>query len=424
MFKTRTLPARPRTLDDLRGLNTPSPLGRGGRGVRSEANHPRPYHPFDTPMPRLSLLLLPLFALAAPAADPFRKVAEQVNEKTVKIFGAGGFRGATNYSTGILVSADGHFVTIASQTLDTSELIVHLADGARRKAVVLATEPELDIALCYIRLDGKKKDEPNGLDLPFFDIAEAAKRKPAEAGDWVLAHSNLFEIAMRNEPVSVMQGNVTSVSKLHGRRGIFDFPYTGDVYVVDAITNGPGAGGGPLTTRKGELLGVIGREIKNGQSETWINYAIPVFAKTDIKDKDDKVTTVTVAQFVELAMKGEYKPNRRVKADKGAGGFTGIKFVPNVLDRTPPYVDELYADGPAAKAGVKVNDLISFVDGEPVYSIKSYLDIMSRTRPDGVVRFEVRRGDSLLPVEVKLGEWPKGMLPPTLPDPKKDEPKK
>jgi serine protease Do len=365
--------------------------------------------------------LLPLLLLAAPAAaaDPFVKVAGQVNEKTVKIFGAGGFRGATNYSTGVLVSADGHFVTIASQTLDTSELIVHLFDGRRMKAVVLATEPELDIALCYIRTEGKKKDEPNGLDLAFFDIAEAARRKPAEPGDWVLAHSNLFEIAMRDEPVSVMQGSITSFSKLHGKRGIFDFPYTGDVYVVDAIANGPGAGGGPLTTRKGELLGLIGREIKNSQTETWINYAIPVFAETEIKDDKDKVTKVSIPQFVELARKGEYKPILKDKKYVGQGGFTGIRFVPNVLDRTPPYVDEVIPNSPAAKAGIQVNDLVSFIDGEPIYSIKSYQAAMGRTRPGDTVRVEVRRGDNLQSVDVKLEEWPKGLLKPALPTDKK-----
>jgi serine protease Do len=367
--------------------------------------------------------LLPLLLLAAPAvaADPFVKVAEKVNEKTVKIFGAGGFRGATNYSTGVLVSADGHFVTIASQTLDTSELIVHLADGSRRKAVVLAAEPELDIALCYIRLEGKKDilKEPNGLDLPFFDIGESAARKPAEPGDWVLAHSNLFEIAMRNEPVSVMQGSVTSFSKLHGKRGIFDFPYTGDVYVVDAIANGPGAGGGPLTTRKGELLGLIGREIKNSQTETWINYAIPTFAETEIKDDKDKVTKMSIPKFVELAKKGEYKRILKDKTVVGAGGYTGIKFVPNVLDRTPPYVDEILPDSPAAKAGIQVNDLVSFIDGEPVYSIKSYLVAMGRTKPNDTVRMEVRRGDNLQSVDVKLGEWPKGTLKPAVTPEKK-----
>jgi len=365
-------------------------------------------------MRRICILALVLLASPVFAADSFMKVAQQVNEKTVKIFGAGGFRGATNYSTGVLVSADGHFVTIASQTLDTSELIVHLFDGRRMKAVVLATEPELDIALCYIRTEGKKKDEPNGLDLAFFDINESAKRKPAEPGDWVLAHSNLFEIAMRNEPVSVMQGSITSYSKLHGKRGIFDFPYTGDVYVVDAIANGPGAGGGPLTTRKGELLGLIGREIKNSQTETWINYAIPTFAETEIKDEKGAVTKINIPKFVELAKEGKYKPILKDTKIVGAGGYTGIKFVPNVLDRTPPYVDELLPDSPAAKAGIQVNDLVSFIDGEPVYSIKSYLVAMGRTKPGDTVRMEVRRGDNLQSVDVKLGDWPKGMLKPTV----------
>lgn len=366
-------------------------------------------------------LLLPLLLLAAPAAaaDPFVKVSSQVNEKVVKIFGAGGFRGATNYSTGVLVSADGHFVTIASQTLDTSELIVHLADGRRMKAIVLAAEPELDIALCYIRAEGKGKDDkgnfvPNDLELPFYDIAEAAKRKPAEPGDWVLAFSNLFEIAMRDEPVSAMQGAITSYSKLHGKRGIFDFPYTGDVYVVDAITNGPGAGGGPLTNRKGELLGLIGREIKNSQTETWINYAIPVFAEVTVKDEKNQDVQVSIPKFVDLAMQGKYKTIVKPKQNRTAGGFVGVKFVPNVLDRTPPYIDEVIPDSPAAKAGIQVNDLVSFIDGEPIYSIKSYLDVMGRTRPNDTVRMEVRRGDSLISVELKLGEWPKGLLKPTV----------
>jgi serine protease Do len=368
----------------------------------------------------LLLLALPAFAPAAdpvPGATPFAEVTRQVNERMVKIFGAGGFRGATNYSTGILVSADGHFLTTASQTLDTSELIVHLADGRRMKAGVLVTEPELDAALCQIKVEGKRPGDPTGLNLKhFYDIAAEAKKKPAEPGDWVLAFSNLFEIAMRDEPMSVMQGTVVSVSKLHGRRGIFDFPYTGEVYVVDAITNGPGAGGGALTTRKGDLLGVVGREIKNSLSETWINYAIPLTAKVDIRD-GDKTVTVSLTEFVDKAMKGQYKPVLKTVTTAGPGGYTGIKFVPNILDRTPPYVDEIYPDSPAAKAGIQVNDLISFIDGEPIYSIKSFNEYMKRTRPDMVLRVEVRRGDNLTPIELKLADWPKGMLKPTAPPP-------
>lgn len=350
----------------------------------------------------------------APAADPFADTVKTANKKLVKIFGAGGFARLNNYGTGILVSKDGHILTVASQILDTSDLVVHTYDGQRLNAQVLATEPELDAALIKIRLDGKKIDEPNGLDLDYFDFFEAAKRPPAEAGDWVLALSNTFEIALRDEPLSVQRGVVSAYTKMAGRRGVFEFPYTGDVYVVDAITNGPGAGGGPLTNRKGELLGLIGREIKNSQTETWINYAIPVFAEVTVKDEKNQDVQVSIPKFVDLAMQGKYKTIVKPKQNRTAGGFVGVKFVPNVLDRTPPYIDEVIPDSPAAKAGIQVNDLVSFIDGEPIYSIKSYLDVMGRTRPNDTVRMEVRRGDSLISVELKLGEWPKGLLKPTV----------
>jgi len=369
-----------------------------------------------------SLILIAVLALPAFAADPVGKQALETNSKMVKIFGSGGFRGATNYSTGILVSAEGHILTIASTTLDTSELIVHLYDGRRMKATVLVVEPELDAALLKIKVEGLKPTDPTDLDLPYFDIAQAAKRPAAEPGDWVLAYSNQFEIAMRNEPVSVQRGNVMSYSKLHGRRGIFDFPYTGDVYVVDAIMCNPGSGGGALTDRKGNLLGVIGREIKNALTETWINYAIPLQAKVDIKD-GDKTVTVSLPDFVAKGMKGEYKPVQKVNVASGPGGYHGMKFVPNVLERTPPYVDELISGSPAAKAGVQVNDLVSFIDGEPIYSIKSFNDYIKRTRTDTVIRMEVRRGDNLQTIELKLEEWPKGQLPPVPPKPE-PEPKK
>ena len=356
--------------------------------------------------------VITLLAVATPvsAAEPVSTVAAQVNEKMVKVFGSGGFRGVTNYTTGILVSAEGHILTVASQTLETSELVIHLYDGRKMKATVVVTEPELDIALLKIKVEGKKPDEPTGLNLAYFDFDESAKRPIAAAGDWVFGFSNQFEIAMRNEPMSVMQGMITSYSKLHGRRGIFDFPYTGEVYVVDAITNNPGAGGGALTNRKGQLLGIIGREIKNSLSETWINYAIPLNAKVDLRD-GDKTVTVTMPEFVAKAMKGQYKPVVKPIVALTAGGFHGIRFVPNILERTPPYIDELYPNSPAAKAGVQINDLVSFIDGEPIYSIKAFTDVLRKTRPGMTVRLEVRRGDNLQSIEIKLDEWPKGLLP-------------
>jgi serine protease Do len=222
----------------------------------------------------------------------------------------------------------------------------------------------------------------------------------------VLGFSNIFEIAMRDEPVSVQRGVIAAYAKMHGRRGIFDFPHTGDVYVIDAITNNPGASGGALTDRKGNLLGVLGKEIKNSLSETWMNYAVPIGAEVEVKD-GEKTVKISLPQFVELGMKGQYKPVKRPEVATGPGGYHGIRFVPNVLERTPPFVEEVVPGSPAAKAGIRVDDLISFIDGEPIYSIKSFNDAIKKTRPGMKLRFDVRRGDNLETIEIELGEHPK-----------------
>jgi serine protease Do len=341
------------------------------------------------------------------------------------VFGTGGFSRLNNFGTGIIISPDGHILTVASQLLDTSELVVHLYDGRRLKAQVMALEPELDAAIIKIKLEGKKITEPTGLDLAYFDVLEAAKRPHATAGDWVLGLSNTFEIALRDEPLSLQRGVVMAYAKLAGRRGVFDFPYTGDVYIVDAITNNPGAAGGALLDRKGNLLGVIGREIRNSQSDTWMNYAIPVNAKVDVKvkeivkDKDgkeneeEKTVTIQMTEFIRKGMKGEYTTIKRDNRSVGVGGYHGIVFVPNVLPRTPAYVEDVEPGSPAAKVGLRPDDLVSFVDGEPIGSINAFYEWMRKnTRPGAVIRLEVRRGESLQPVEMTLGTYPAKPKPP------------
>ena len=374
-----------------------------------------------------AVALLAFVPASAPAADPLADVCEKVNGKLVKVFGAGGFSRLNNFATGVLVSPDGHVLTAAGPLLDTADLAVHLYDGRRMKAEVLAVEPYLDMAVLRIKVEGKKNGDPTGLDLPYFDFATAAARPPAKPADWVLGFTNQYEIALRDEPLSAQRGVIAALAKLSGRQGVFDFPYTGDVYVVDAITNNPGAAGGALTDRSGNLLGVIGRELKNTQTNTFINYAIPVAAKVSVtvrvkadgKD-EDKTLNLSLPEFVAKGMKGEYKAVQGERPLLGEGGWTGIVFVPNVLARTPAYIEGVVPDSPAAKAWLKPDDLVSFIDGEPVGSITAVQEYLrARTRPGDKVRLEVRRGEGLQSVEIVLGTPPPRVAPAPPPEPKK-----
>jgi serine protease Do len=344
--------------------------------------------------PILAAAALLLVALPARANDSFAAVSDKVNAKLVKVFGSGGFKGLVSYGSGVLVSADGYVLTVATPMLDSQEVRVHLADGRRFHAKVVIVEPELDMAL--LKVEGVS-------DLEYFDIPQAAQKAIAEAGTGILAFSNQFRIAEREEPMSVQQGRISAFNKLPLRRGLNEAPYHGSVYVVDAITNNPGAGGGALTTRKGELLGIVGKELRNSLTDTWINYAIPIQATAKGK-RGDKEVTISIVELVEL--KDKYKPVDKKPKLAGPGGFHGIILVPNVVERTPPYIEEVVPGSPAARAGLKPDDLIVYVDGEQIGSINVFREMVEHSPPDTEFKIEVRRGDKLETVKIKL-EKPK-----------------
>jgi serine protease Do len=345
----------------------------------------------------VSIGALVLAASPLAAQERLTPVAEQVNRKLVKLYGIGGFKGLPAYGTGVLVSATGHVLTVNNHILNTPDVIVHLYDGRSYRAQVISKEPALDAAL--LKID----DKVDGL--PHYSIEQAAARPLATAGDWVLTFSNQFNIATRDEPMSVQRGVVAAYTELRGRRGIFEAPFSGHVYFIDTIACNPGAAGGVLTTRKGELLGLLGRELKNALSDSWINYAVPVQAKADIL-RDDKTVSVTMTTFVRESILGKYKTGT-LKEKGGTGGYHGAILVPNVVTVTPPYVEDVVPGSPAAKGGLRPDDLIVYIEGDLVPSIKTFRDILKAYPPNTVLRFEVQRGNQLVSLAITLAEQPK-----------------
>src|SRR5260370_23903594 len=347
----------------------------------------------------LGMVLVGSFLIVGglPGQQGFTTVAGQVNKKMVKLFGAGGFKGLPSYGTGILISADGFILTVNNHILATTDLRVHLYDGRCYPAKCLAKEPELAIAL--VKIDSEVDN------LPHFDFAKESARPLAGSGDWILAFSNQFQIATRDEPMSVQRGVISAHAELRGRRGVFNAPFSGAVYFLDVIACNPGAAGGIVTNRKGELLGILGRELRNTLTDTWINYAIPIQAKAEIQ-RDDKASSVDMATFVKEAIAGTYKQSeKRAKVDKG--GFHGIILVPNVVSATPPYVEEVMAESPAAKAGLQADGLILYIDGEIVHTIKMFREFMKGFGPGMEVKLEVQIDNNFKSLEFNLSDPPK-----------------
>src|SRR5687767_9449689 len=92
--------------------------------------------------PCMGLVLVLAGVATLQGQQSFTSVANDVNKKMVKLFGAGGFKSLPSYGTGILLSPQGHILTCNNHILSSADLRVHLYDGRFYHAKVLFREPE------------------------------------------------------------------------------------------------------------------------------------------------------------------------------------------------------------------------------------------------------------------------------------------
>ena len=305
--------------------------------------------------------------------DTLAETIDRSQAKIVKVYGAGGFRGMEGYQSGILVSAEGHILTALSYVLDTDRIGVTLGDGRRFEAKLLGGDPRLEVAVLKIE----------AADLPHFDLGLAVA---VHSGDRVLALSNMFNVAMGSEPASVQHGTVSVVTQLEGRRGVFETPYHGPIYVLDVTTNNPGAAGGALVTRRGELTALVGKELRNSLNNTWLNYAVPI---------EQLRASVAAIRSGKLVAQPELPPEQKPAHPMDAT-ILGIVLVPDVLERTPAYVDQVRPGSAAARAGLRPDDLILLVGNHLTQSCKALqkeLEIIDRADS---VKLTVLRGQELV----------------------------
>lgn len=313
------------------------------------------------------------------AGTTVAETIDEVQPKIVKIYGAGGFRGMEAYQSGMLISPDGHVLTVFSHVLDTDYIAVTLNDGRRCEATLLGADPRLELALLKIEEGG----------LPYFELSDSVA---VDQGARVLAFSNLYGVAMGNEPASVQHGVVSVKTELAARRGVFATPYQGPVYVLDAMTNNPGAAGGALVTRRGELVAMLGKEVRNARNNTWLNYAVP------IDELIPSVAAIRAGQLPpEAADDTPRKPQRPLTLE-----LLGIVTVPDVLARTPPYVDQVRTGSPAAKAGVQPDDLILMLDDRLIQSCRALRDELEMIDFEDPVKLTVLRGQQLYEVMAQV----------------------
>ncbi len=332
----------------------------------------------------LCLCCLLTFAGQALAEEEAKQATSWVDtlrvcqDRVVKIYGAGGIAGLESYQSGILVSGEGHILTAWSTVLDADTVVAVTTQGQRFDVSLVGADPRLEIAI----LKAQTTEE-----LPHFSL----KNSPTpQIGSRVLAITNLFGIATGNEAPSVQKGSLLATSSLKDRRGKSGVVYQGSIYVIDAMTNNPGAAGGAVTDWNGNLLGIVGKELRDPQTNIWLNYAIP------ISELQESIAAIIAGKSVaktETKIAEAANPHDLLKL--------GVVLVPDVLPKTPAFVDRIIPNSVAAKNGLLPDDLIIMVENDRIDSQTKLRTLLRTIDNADPVALMVQRGSEIVTVKLR-----------------------
>lgn len=324
-----------------------------------------------------ALLLGTAFAQLATTPE-LGEVNRFAQQRAVKIYGAGGLRQLEAYQSGMLISEDGFIATVASLVLDQDEATVVLHDGRKYTARLVGTDPIAELAV--LKIDSEEEE------FPFFDLTAGGE---VFEGMRVLAFSNLYNVATGDEPVSMLHGSVATVAPLAARRGAFSTRYREEVIILDAPTNNPGAAGGVVVDLQGRPVGMIGKEVRSELTDAWLNFALPLSQ---------------VAASVEQIRDGTLSTPQHASDELPEHPMTleqlGFQLVPDVVPRTPPYIDYVVPDTPAAAAQLRPDDLLVAVGGIATGSRAEVELALKRSPGDQPLLVSILRDDRLVEVEL------------------------
>src|SRR5690349_112102 len=247
--------------------------------------------------------------------------------------------------SGVIVAADGLIVTNDHVVKDSDQITVVLADRREFEAKVVSTDSKTDLAILRIA-------PPKGEKLPFLALHDS---DDLEVGDLVLAIGNPFGVGQ-----TVTSGIVSALART--AVGVSDFNF---FIQTDAAIN-PGNSGGALVSMDGRLIGINSAIYSRSGGSLGIGFAIP----------SNMVATVIAA---------ERHGGKLVTPWIGAGGQAVTADMAASLAMERPVgviISNVYRSGPADRAGLKVGDVITAINGHEVADAQA-LRFRLATQPIG-----------------------------------------
>jgi serine protease Do len=272
--------------------------------------------------------------------------------------------------SGVILGADGLIVTNHHVIDGAEQITVVLSDRREFEAKVVLSDEHADLAVLKIETHGEK--------LPVLELGDSDQ---LEVGDLVLAIGDPFGVGQ-----TVTSGIVSALARTGIGSDVSSFIQT------DAAIN-PGNSGGALVDLDGKLVGINTAIFSQSGGSIGIGFAIP---------------TTLVRTVLQAATSGGtiHRPwfgatGQEVTAD--IAGDLGLPHPGGVL------VKDVTADGPAARAGIRIGDVITAIGGHDVEDpddLRYRIAILPIDQPLAVVLWRSGQTISVNAVLTALPETP------------------
>jgi serine protease Do len=274
--------------------------------------------------------------------------------------------GAIGAGSGVIVDPSGVILTNNHVVSGGGQIMVRLSDGREFKAFDIKTDRTSDLALIHI-----KSKEP----LP---AAKLGNSSGVDVGDWVLALGEPFGL----------QGTVTAGIISAKGRGI-GINEREDYIQTDAAIN-PGNSGGPLVNLDGEVIGINTAISSSSGGYQGVGFAIPINLAKWVGEELVKYGMVHRAYLGVMI-----QPVSQSLAEQ-----FDVKTHEGVL------VTQVQPQSPAAKAGVKVGDVILAFAGKAVSSPSQLQNMVEMCKANSAEQLGILRGGKRLTLDVVCAERP------------------
>jgi serine peptidase DegS len=268
--------------------------------------------------------------------------------------------------SGVIVDTAGHIITNYHVVQGADEIRVQLADGRIATPEIVGKDPDTDLAVLRVPI----KDPP---------VMPMGRSDELRAGDVVLAIGNPFGLSQ-----TVTQGIVSATGR--GRLGVTDFE---DFIQTDAAINF-GNSGGALINTQGELIGINTAVLAQNLGTDGISFAIPV---NMVRGVMDEILAHGRVRRGWLGVSSEEVP-RATAAALGIDPPAALR------------ISKVEPNGPAALVGLRPDDLVTHLNGQPILNGQEALNRVAAMPPGSLLNIQARRGAQRLTFKATLEERP------------------